>query len=873
MNWNKSLLSDSTNIDAISITYGNGYYVAVSIQVVSGTYTLNIMYTQNPADGWATKTLKNTGVDNIFTAGIAFTGSYFVIPYTTAISHAFSVLVFSDPTGDITDREAIFSNTLPITLNSVRYIGSKVIVCGTKSESDIRPYTSGWIWYCTDPTSDWESYCVVEYSAETSTTGRAFDAAYDTQDSKYNIYAVARTNDTTNYHRIYETADLATWHTPTELANDTLSSPPFPTLAYCADYDALCLFLHGKIYISKGNQDFISIDYPTSIGTESVRTATSDGTKFLASSASNNQADLKVLYSDGDPVVASNWHVDTLSTGNQVSNSAQFINGTKAFIVLAGAGGSVQPAIYTAKFNANEFNRMKDRVPTYPGRIKLTSAGEADTYYLERYDEPTEEGTKLSKVNLLSDDAALAVWNNTPPNVTCTPSTALEHLGKNAFHVGDILTTVRDLSGDDNWLKCDGGDVSQTDYPELYAILTTGSIDDSWRNSTISTTDPQYIDMATDGEWFVILRYLGASPYTYDVLYTRDPSGVWEHKNVGTGTQTNWTLLQYVNGEFTFFYSSYTSGASFPYKIYAAHTADPSGEWTVSEVWYSADTSISGLYVKGWTYADNKYVLAVNYNHTSYNGSIGIFWSDTLASTLQGTLYTFLGSLSTNPVTNYSALSAPAYGNGKWALSIYYLNSVSGGNAYYYNQIYYSSDINTLNSSSLRLQCDSVTDNSQYMHYVNALVYGNGFWVGLRGRPSYQGATADYGVFYSSDDLASYTFVPNSSIRWSNDVNILYFENNFMFLAADASAGSTGTKKLLWYTNDPRAWESVTIYDGSAYINYQNISASTQNSIIFTVLRNGSASLVPVWHISGRSLPKLSPGVGLNAYIKAKEGD
>lgn len=866
------MLSDSTNIDAISITYGNGYYVAVSIQVVSGTYTLNIMYTQNPADGWATKTLKNTGVDNIFTAGIAFTGSYFVIPYTTAISHAFSVLVFSDPTGDITDREAIFSNTLPITLNSVRYIGSKVIVCGTKSESDIRPYTSGWIWYCTDPTSDWESYCVVEYSAETSTTGRAFDAAYDTQDSKYNIYAVARTNDTTNYHRIYETADLATWHTPTELANDTLSSPPFPTLAYCADYDALCLFLHGKIYISKGNQDFISIDYPTSIGTESVRTATSDGTKFLASSASNNQADLKVLYSDGDPVVASNWHVDTLSTGNQVSNSAQFINGTKAFIVLAGAGGSVQPAIYTAKFNANEFNRMKDRVPTYPGRIKLTSAGEADTYYLERYDEPTEEGTKLSKANLLSDDASLAVWNNTPPSVTCTPSSALEHLGNNAFHVGDILTTVRDLSGNENWLKCDGDAVSQTDYPELYEILTTGSIDDSWQNSTISTTDPQYIDMATDGEWFVILRYLGSgSPYTYDVLYTRDPSGVWEHKNVGAGTQINWISLQYVNGEFVFFYPTYQASASFKYKIYAAHAADPSGEWTISEIWYSTGIDITGsFYVKGWTYADNKYALAVNLDHASYNASVYVFWTDSLEHTAQGQS-TFYGSMSSTNPQVYYAQSAPAYGNGKWALSIYFLNSYSG-NAYYYNHIYYSSDIGTLNSSSSHLVCDSVLNNSQNMHWVVALVYGNGFWVGLRGRAQYQGATADYGVFYSSDDLASYAFVPNSSIQWSNDVNILFFENNFMFLSADATAGSTGTKKLLWYTNDPRAWESVTIYDGPAYIQFQNIATSIQNSIIFTVLRT-SSSLVPIWHIAGRSLPKLSPGVGLNAYIKAKEGD
>lgn len=872
MKWTKSLLSDQTNIDAISIACGNGYYVAVCIQVSSSNYNLNIVYSQNPTDGWTTRTLKNTGVDNILTAGIVFTGEKFVIPYTTSFSHAFSAIVFSDPAGNISDREAIFSNTYPITLNSVRYVGSKVIVCGTKLESDTRPNNSGWIWYCTDPADSWTEYCIVEYSADESTTGNAFAATYNSTDTEYDVYAVARVNNNTNYHRIYASSDLVTWSAPIEITNDTFSSSPFPTLTYCEDYDALCLFLHGNIYISKANQNFVNISYPTGIGAESIRTATSDGTKFLAPSASNNQTDLKVLYSSGDPVVADNWRIDILNAGVQLSTGVQFVDNSDIFVVLAGAGGSVQPAIFTAQFNANEFSRMKDRVPTYPGRVKLIDAGEVNTYYLTRADDPTEVGTKLSKVNLLSDDAALAVWNNTPPDVLCTPSTALEHLGNNAFHVGDILTTARDLSGDENWLKCTGGGISQTDYPELYEILTTGSIDDSWQNSTISTTDPQYIDMATDGEWFVILRYLGSgSPYTYDVLYTRDPSGVWEHKNVGTGNQTNWTSLQYVNGEFTFFYSTYTSGASYPYKIYAAHAADPSGEWTVSEVWYSADNRLYGLYIKGWTYADNKYALAVNYTLTGYGDSAGLLWSNTLASSLQGNLYAgFLGSeSSTNPQTYY-AQSAPAYGNGKWALSIYFIDYQSG-NTYYYNHIYYSSDV-TLNSSSPHLVCDSVTNNHQYMHYVNALVYGNGFWVGLRGRPTYQGATADYGVFYSSDDLASYTFVPNSSIRWSSDVNILFFENNFMFLSADATAGSTGTKKLLWYTNDPRAWESVTIYDGPAYINYQNISASTQNSIIFTVLRT-SSSLVPIWHISGKSLPKLSPGVGLNAYIKAKEGD
>ena len=42
---------------------------------------------------------------------------------------------------------------------------------------------------------------------------------------------------------------------------------------------------------------------------------------------------------------------------------------------------------------------VKDRIPTYPGRVKLTPvSGETNTYTLERADMPIEEGTKINKV-------------------------------------------------------------------------------------------------------------------------------------------------------------------------------------------------------------------------------------------------------------------------------------------------------------------------------------------------------------------------------------------------------------------------------------------------------------------------------------------
>ena len=50
---------------------------------------------------------------------------------------------------------------------------------------------------------------------------------------------------------------------------------------------------------------------------------------------------------------------------------------------------------------------MKDRVPLYPGRVKLTPvSGQKNTYDMVRADEPTQEGDPLSKKTLLTDATA-----------------------------------------------------------------------------------------------------------------------------------------------------------------------------------------------------------------------------------------------------------------------------------------------------------------------------------------------------------------------------------------------------------------------------------------------------------------------------------
>ena len=74
---------------------------------------------------------------------------------------------------------------------------------------------------------------------------------------------------------------------------------------------------------------------------------------------------------------------------------------------------------------------VKDRIPTYPGRVKLTPvAGQANTYDMVRADSPVEPGTPInkalldSKANVLTADITLYVNGSTGNDSTGDGSSA-----------------------------------------------------------------------------------------------------------------------------------------------------------------------------------------------------------------------------------------------------------------------------------------------------------------------------------------------------------------------------------------------------------------------------------------------------------------
>ena len=74
---------------------------------------------------------------------------------------------------------------------------------------------------------------------------------------------------------------------------------------------------------------------------------------------------------------------------------------------------------------------MQDRVPTYPGRVKLIPVlGQENTYEMVRVDEPTQEGTPLNKANLLKDPVAKMYGLSE----LAVPNDVFDFLGKYNLH-------------------------------------------------------------------------------------------------------------------------------------------------------------------------------------------------------------------------------------------------------------------------------------------------------------------------------------------------------------------------------------------------------------------------------------------------------
>lgn len=88
---------------------------------------------------------------------------------------------------------------------------------------------------------------------------------------------------------------------------------------------------------------------------------------------------------------------------------------------------------------------MKDRIPKYAGRVKLTPvANQPNVYDMVRADEPLQEGTPLNKATLLNDETATSLGLTEDSNV----NDALSAIYRNKVNKSDIIDNLTTLEAE-----------------------------------------------------------------------------------------------------------------------------------------------------------------------------------------------------------------------------------------------------------------------------------------------------------------------------------------------------------------------------------------------------------------------------------------
>ena len=291
---------------------------------------------------------------------------------------------------------------------------------------------------------------------------------------------------------------------------------------------------------------------------------------------------------------------------------------------------------------------MQDRVPTYPGRVKLIPVqGQENTYDMERADQPTQVGTPLNKATLLKDATAALFGLGTD----AVPDDVLKQIPKTVgFQEGDIRTTVKTDLGE-KWLLCNGALVSRSEYPDLSELIPNqfnGALRPIRNITSSSGTDTN-----TGSPGMVYANGFYVVAYTYQketdlsdvrVAYTTDVvNGAWTKDIViwngelfdsSFGECHNVAAnIKYVNGYFIITgrhgVAVNDSTGNPKYAPAIAFATNPAGPWTTVDL---GDTSVYdsvSTYVYDIIYEDGLYVAMGKMNSASYVDS-GIWYATTL---------------------------------------------------------------------------------------------------------------------------------------------------------------------------------------------------------------------------------------------------
>ena len=478
---------------------------------------------------------------------------------------------------------------------------------------------------------------------------------------------------------------------------------------------------------------------------------------------------------------------------------------------------------------------MQDRVPLYPGRVKLTPvSGQENTYDMVRADQPTQEGMKLSKATLFDAAAEKAIFNN--ENGNHTPAEAFAALPNIFEPVGTIKTTVRTDLGD-KWLLCNGASVDPATYPELCDILPAADPGGIWsafeKSGVTYFTANNKVFMCSNGTQAIVLEYADT------------PYGPWTTVNIPTASNNSFGVnsIKYINGYYVIVgFLMYTA----PYIFY---TKDLDGTWSKCAINDSnaGDAALDRRAVD-IIYSENTYIIA---GYHKDGNALCVWESSSLAGTW--TRYSVVGG------TGGYYTRQIIYAEGYYVMPIYKYTSGYSPSVAYTTNITGSWTTKTLNSS--------ITNYNPYK-----IEYKNGMWIALGtmyGSNSMSpGGTYMHRIFYSTSFMTTWSVValtlPN--ITSGNNYSLdMYFDGTLCSVVTRGNDGYLYVQYNKDFRSNPSNWES----------NKLNSVTDTNYPTFFIVELNGSIGIFyrnknVIYYISKNQLPVLTDS-RVYHYIKAKE--
>lgn len=453
----------------------------------------------------------------------------------------------------------------------------------------------------------------------------------------------------------------------------------------------------------------------------------------------------------------------------------------------------------------------------------------------------------------------------------------IEETNQNIYNVqriGDTVTTCRTDLGD-NWLLCNGSNISVSDYPELAELLSNPNSSDVWNVSERPLSASQSSSLASG--WFGI-KYLNGyylvTSRANQLHYTNDiDNGSFSRVNMFESTNSNYLdpmSATYVNGKY---YIAVKRGVSLDSYgqlglwIYSSSSLSTAGTSTnLVTAPLSPDTEGVGDYIDvGNLLYNNGYLMipvAIYINGTS-TASVRIYYSS--GSFTQWNYK----EIWVNEDYCFDSYPYISYENGNYILCYKHLYK-NNSKCYSSARIAYSTSIT--GNWSLKDLYTVERDDVEYYPQGNVVTikYSNGIYAAVIYSYTYANSqwVTNHFIAYASDlsntftlkNVNSYLTNQGSSIKIGS---IGAYNDTFFFVADDGS--------ILTSTNLNDFIKISFTFSSSSYIRAYNAVCELDQRIILYYGWQSSKGRFVIMDIGTVPLPTISLSDSAYTYIKALE--